>query len=268
MEASIKKDLGEELYSACKDGDLDAVLNYLADQRSISPIRKPHWSAMMCIAAIKDHSAIVQYCLDNGGEVTDSLMKEILINRARDTYKLLIDSKAVSVDYYIPWFGDILSNVVTDDDMEWATLCLECGADPNRNLVDEHKTILAAAAEMASVEMVSLLLKNGAHLKGSGAIVLAAQEGKVEMVRFLLEQGADINEIGIEHPTDERVTAEMGSALHKAVQGEHTEVVQLLLEKGADAMLKDAKRRLPSDFEEARRNGKIQMLLKNRLRLK
>ena len=47
----------------------------------------------------------------------------------------------LDVNYYIPWFGDILSNVGTKNDLEWAKFCLDHGANPNQNLVDEHKRI-------------------------------------------------------------------------------------------------------------------------------
>ncbi len=69
-------------------------------------------------------------------------------------------------------------------------------ANPNTNLMDEHKTVLAAAVEFVLVEMPALLLQHGARLKGSGEIGLGAGEQKVEMAKFFLEQGADIKEIG------------------------------------------------------------------------
>ena len=65
------------------------------------------------------------------------------------------------------------------------------------------------------------------------------------MIRFLLKRGADINEIGVEDETDERETAEMGTALHKAIVGGYEGVVRLLLEEGADTDLKDIQGRTP-----------------------
>jgi hypothetical protein len=89
-------------------------------------------------------------------------MKILLIARATETLKLLIKIEAFDINYFIPWFGDILSNVAVKDDYEWTKLCLENGANPNLNLVDEHKSILAAVAENASVKIAALLIEHRA----------------------------------------------------------------------------------------------------------
>lgn len=165
-------------------------------------------------------------------------------------------------NYYIPWFGDILSNAATHDDFEIATICLSYGADPNANLVDEHMSILAAVAELASVGMARLLLKHGARLRGSGAIVKAAEAGKLEMVRVLLEEGADVNEIGIEHPIDPRYKEDMGTALHRAVVEGHEEIVRFLLAHGAAVILEDPMGRTPLALAMDQGNDAIYSLLK------
>ena len=126
--------------------------------------------------------------------------------------------------------------------MRWARLCLKRGADPNRNLVDEHLPILAAAAEVASLEMVELLVAYGAKVVGSGAIVMAAEAGKLDVVLFLLEKGADVNEMGVEHPTNKVNSWEdMGTPVQRAVAGGFAgeEMVRALVDRGADLGLPD-----------------------------
>lgn len=86
---------------------------------------------------------------------------------------------------------------------------------------------------------------------------MAAEEGKMEMVKLLLDEGADINEIGIEHPTDPRFREDMGTALHRAVERGQEEVVGFLLERGADAGLKDPMGRTPVDLAKGKGNEKI-----------
>lgn len=239
MDAKLQASLGQELYEACINGKLDAVTASIAQSKSANPSFSPSFAKLMYAAASQNHVKIVKYCLDNGASVTPDVMQILLINRARETYILLLESKAVDINYYIPWWGDILSNVARRDDLDWAKFCLERGADPNLHLVEEHKSVLASVAELASVEMAALLIQHGAHVKGSGAIVMAAEEGKLDMVKLLLDHGADINEVGIEHPTDPRFKEDVGSALHRAVEAGHEDVVKFLLDEGADVNLKN-----------------------------
>jgi ankyrin repeat protein len=261
MHAQLQASTGNELYNACIAGNLDVVRTSLADSKAADPSFSPPVSTILHAAASKDHVKVVKYCLENGATVNRDVMLTVLINRARETYIHLLESKAVDINYYISWFGDILSNVATRDDFDWAELCLDRGADPNRNPVDDYKSLLAGVAELASVEMAALLIRHGAHVKGSGAIVMAAEEGKMDMVKLLLDQGADINEIGIENPTDPRSKEDMGSALHRAVVAGHEEVVGFLLDRGADVNLTDVMRRTPLALAKTNQNrGTIQLL--------
>lgn len=102
------------------------------------------------------------------------------------------------------------------------------------------------------------------RLKGSGAIVTAAGEGKLDMVKLLLDKSADIDEIGIEHPTDPRFQGDMGSALHKAVAGGYEAVVEFLIENGADVNLKDVMGRTPLALAQGKGNSVIVELLGER----
>ena len=262
MEAKLKSGMGDLLYDACQNGDLEAVKRTISQLKASNPAYKPPFSSIIHAATSKDRANVVKYCLDHSTAVTPEVMKTILISRTKDVYKLLLDTNAIDVDYYIPWFGDILSNAATHDDFEMATICLSYSADPNANLVDEHMSILAAVAELASVGMARLLLKHGARLRGSGAIVKAAEAGKLEMVTVLLEEGADVNEIGIEHPTDPRYKEDMGTALHRAVVEGHEEVVRFLLAHGAVVSLEDPMGRTPLALAMDRGNDVIYSLLK------
>lgn len=117
--------------------------------------------------------------------------------------------------------------------------CLEHGANHNLNKVDEFKSILAATAKCGSLETIALLLKHGALLQGSVAIVIATEAGKEDVVRYLLDQGADVNEIGEKNGTDEREALDMGSALHKAAAKGNKSAANFLLDRGAEIELKE-----------------------------
>ena len=262
MEAKLKGELGDLLYDACQKGDLEAVKGTICQLQASNPTYEPPFPSILHGAISKDRANVVKYCLDHSTPVTAEMMRIILINKAKDVYKLLLDTNAIDVNYYIPWFGDILSNAATHDDFEMATICLCHGADPNANLVDEHMSILAAVAELASVDMARLLLKHGARLGGSGAIVKAAEAGKLEMVRVLLEEGADVNEVGIEHPTDPRYKEDMGTALHRAVVEGHEEIVRFLLAHEAVVSSEDPLGRTPLALAMDKGNDVICSLLR------
>ena len=240
----------DPIHSACGQGDLSAVTDLISRLQKSDPSYKPPFPTILYAATSHDCVNVAKYCLDHHAVVTPDIMRILLINRAKTVYELFLDSNAVDANYYIPWFGDILSHAARRNDFEWAHLCLSHGADPNRNLVDEHKSILASVAESekGTVKMAELLIGHGALVKGSGAIVMAAEEGKLDMVKFLLEEGAEIDEMGIEHPTDPRFIEDVGTPLHRAVVGSHSDVVRFLLAKGADVGARDGRGRLALDL--------------------
>ena len=261
MENQLKTELGLELYTASKDGDLNTVTTLSSLERwQGSPNGRP-LSAIMAIAADHDRIDVFKYCLSEGGHVSDNVMLHILTSRAFKIYSMLLTTKSVDPDYAIPWHGDVLGNVAAKGDTKWTTLCLENGANPNLNKIDEFKSVLAAAAEAGHIDIAKLLLRNGAWLNGSGALVLASEAGQTEMVRFLLQEGADIDELGVEDETDERETEEMGSALHKAVANGRVDVTRLLVEKGAKIDLKDVQGRTALNLAQERGSREIVQIL-------
>ena len=84
-----------------------------------------------------------------------------------------------------------------------------------------YTSVLVAVAELESFAVITLLVEHGAKIKRSGALVIIAGEGKLKMVEFMLERAPDIDEVGIKNPTDEWYEEDMGSALHKAIDGGH-----------------------------------------------
>ena len=262
MDAKKRTEIGDDLYAACDAGDLPTVLAFISQQRSLSPTFRPPLAAMMYVAAKGDHSAIVSHCLACGGTVSDELLQRIVVDRPIKTYEAMLKADAIDANYFIPWFGDVLTCVATDDDIDFVKLCLSHGADPNRNLFEEDKSALAAVAETASIGIATLLLEHGAEIKKSGAAVAAAAAGKTDMVRFLLAKGADVDEMGIYHPYDRRCEERVGSALHQAARKGHEDIVSLLLGEGADVNLKDLRGRTPLALAEAAGNDAVKSLLR------
>lgn len=103
---------------------------------------------------------------------------------------------------------------------------LQRGFDPNTR--DETgQTALAMAMQENSLKAADVLLSHSAieidalNHAGESALMMAAIKGEVAGARLLLGHGAKVNQPG-------------WSALHYAASGTEAQIVQLLMEKGAD----------------------------------
>lgn len=103
--------------------------------------------------------------------------------------------------------------------VEICTHLLQHGADPN--------TALSAAAQSGHTNIVAFLIEHGASVDGGRrtALCAAAQEGRLDMVKHLISIGASVD----------AASEDGATPLLIAVQGQKNDVVQALLEAGADA---------------------------------
>ena len=115
------------------------------------------------------------------------------------------------------------------DDLESAELLLQAGA--NVNAANEYgATPLWLACTRANAAMVDKLLQAGANpnvalLTGETPLMAAAERGSLDVVKLLLARGANVNA---------KETRGGQSALMWAVAEKESQVVQALVEQGAD----------------------------------
>ncbi|RYP68260.1 hypothetical protein DL771_006762 [Monosporascus sp. 5C6A] len=118
--------------------------------------------------------------------------------------------------------------------VEVVKLLLENGADLTITKKDGW-TPLHAASVNGHVEVVKLLLEKGADVttadnNGNTPLLAASATGRVEVVKLLLENGADAT-----------IASNNGwTPLNSASDNGHVEVVKLLLENGADVSIADS----------------------------
>ena len=112
-------------------------------------------------------------------------------------------------------------------------LLLEYGTDPNQT--DSYDTFsrppLWLAALNGDLWTAELLIEKGAKVDGIGTglpLVIACNKGHMEMVRLLVAKGAQVNSRDVG-----------GTPISAAAEAKRTDIMQFLIEKGADYYGKD-----------------------------
>ncbi|ODM15093.1 hypothetical protein SI65_09589 [Aspergillus cristatus] len=242
----------EDLLAACRENRRADLETLISNRRANNnEVCRYTLSNLLKEAVLHDSADVVAFCLEQGAIVYEEpLLWTVFANDAFASYSVLIQHRAIDPNRVLPCYGDLLGVLIVENKLEGVRCCLENGANPNENLLEEYKTALAAAAERGNIAMVELLLDHGAWTKESGALILAAEKGDTEMVRFLLSKGLDINEMGVKGPLGAEELDEIGTALHKAISNGHINTAALLIDAGADTKLKDAQGRTPEKLAE------------------
>lgn len=139
--------------------------------------------------------------------------------------------------------GDFpLLDAVSSDKGHLATALLAHGADPNlRPDVNGADTALVRAVRGNNYPMAMLLLQKKAEIDLCGrgcdsALILACRLGYIQMIDALLEHGADINLTRNDGESALSVTTASGRVRNSKL----TNILKLLLEKGADPNIKNS----------------------------
>ena len=130
---------------------------------------------------------------------------------------------------------------------------IDAGADPNAIENSKGHTALMMAVAEKHLNVAALLLENHAIVSARSVnnftpLLFAAQQGSIELGKLLLENGADVNEAapdGISGNTNARnalIPETSASALLVAIDSDHEELANFLLENGADPRLDGAGR--------------------------
>jgi ankyrin repeat protein len=247
---ALQKRFGDELFRCCATDDVTSFCEWARRNDC------DDWTALLEASTYADAANTARYCLEQGAKPNLMVLSSMAVCGAERVHQVLVEN-GLDVNAHIEIWKDALAVAVKNDNLNWAQFCLDKGADPNRAKLDDYRSLLAQAAGNGSIPMIRLLLDHGAERKGSGALIWAAEEGKAESIKFLLDQGFDINEIGIEEPTDPRSLEDVGTALHKAIEL-HPELVNMLLK--TDMSLRDGQGRTP--IELAQRLGRVEPLKK------
>lgn len=151
---------------------------------------------------------------------------------------------------------------VTNNHVEAARLLLEAGASPDA--VDRQQdTPWLVTGVTGSVPMAQLLLEYHPDLTlknryGGIAIIPASERGHVEYVRAMAHSGMDLN-----HVNDLGWTALLEAVYYGDGSKPYQEIVQILLDAGADPGIKDSQGLVALDHARSKGQTEIVQILQS-----
>jgi ankyrin repeat protein len=170
-----------------------------------------------------------------------------------EVFKVLLDN-GLDVNQYLELSGSALVTACQAGNVELVRFLLEKGADPNLGYAsgDFEALVWAIIGRSAKLDVVKLLHDHGVVVKGTGALIAAAEHGNLAAVELLLKS-ADVDLEEVEDYggyLDKEKEENLGTALYAAAKEGHADIVNVLLEKGANVHFKTQKGRSPADIAE------------------
>ena len=208
-------------------------------------------------AVISHELDVTRYLLENGANPNAKCGKTILQEAARvgclNICRLLV-AKGACIDALNERNETALYYGVVSNSLDVTTYLLENGANTNLNELDNHKTLLHAAAEFASLKICQLLVTKGTTIDALDMcnrtpLYYSIVEEKFDVTKYLLENGANPN-AEFEFPYgdsdsiwdmdfiymdfQDETMKYREKILHVAARQGNLDIFKLLISKGAD----------------------------------
>lgn len=168
-------------------------------------------------------------------------LHEACIQAHPNCARLLLEAGA-QVDVRTIHGSTPLCNACASGSLECAELLLEYGATVNPSLTALTASPLHEGCVQGNVEVVKLMIASGAKLEAFDVhfgppLHIACAKGRVDCVKELLRAGANVNSVKF-HET----------ALHHAARVHMVEMIELLVEFGANVYASDNLGKKPVDY--------------------
>ncbi|KAI9786673.1 MAG: hypothetical protein M1839_006224 [Geoglossum umbratile] len=241
----IEGEHGTALQAAVLDGDEEIVRLLLDAGADVSLPSHGEYGSALQAAVVSQSGSIINLLLENGSDVNanggryGTAIQAAARNGDRDLVQLLLE-RGAEVNAKGGWYGTALRAALAEGHRGLVKLLLDHGADPcievtgnhtsrvRGSLFEDFHSALEVAAASGDTSLVQMLLDHGVDINeepcGDSAPSLLGQAAKAvdtTMMKFLLSKGADPRK-------------DSGYALSVARSQRNLEMIQLLLEHGAD----------------------------------
>jgi ankyrin repeat protein len=213
-----------------------------------------------CIAALFSSTALAPFPLIASEQtMTASKLHTAAANNDVATIKELLSRKS-KIDAPDSNGRTALLVATHGNKIDAARALIEAGASVNaKDNINDSPYLYAGAR--GHLEILKLTLKHGADLKstnryGGTALIPAAERGHVETVRTLIKAGVDID-----HVNNLGWTALLEAIILGDGGTRHQQIVQLLVDAGANVNLADREGVTPLQHARTRRFSKIEKIL-------
>lgn len=165
------------------------------------------------------------------------------------------------------WLTHLLRYAVEDRNL--TAWFLDQGADPNAPC-GLDKTPLSAAVQYAPLDVVQMLFAHGGSVKHGQLLHYAVWrelEDRSAAVRYILEMGASVNVVMYHNKSEsylDRQVFGLGTPLHDAAALGDMDVLQILVQKGADVHIRDTRGHLAHERAQANNHGSATKFLLSR----
>ena len=268
------------LMNAAENGNVDvlkALAEHADDKSYLDAISNTGYNALT-IASAHGHAGAIEFLLEAGanvGAVDDNGVTALMYAAASnhvDAMKMLVEKGQADIDFKHSHGGTALLEPSTRGATDAIKFLLQSGAQFDFTDNDGVSPLMAVASQ-GSIEGQTAIIealqkvKSEAEMKehinmfsysGGSSVMFAAAGGHLNCTKQLIGLGADVNAIARATPdyleklkkmveegtvTEDEPNVDGVTALHVAAQGGHKEVVDILIEAGADVTVLDDEKR-------------------------
>ena len=221
------------LMTASQSGKIDSVQIMLEKSADVN-VQSADGNTALLFAASEGHREIVDLLIKGGADVNIKRSDGFtaLMFAAQEGYadiaKILFANGADANAIRSSDNGSALMLGAAQGHANAVACLLKYGADVNL-VSNDGVSALIPASELGHIDVVKLLLDNGANLKvqrrsdGVTALIIAAYKGHADIVKLLIDKGANVNEKSHKGTTPYMTASSEG----------HAEVVKILRKSGA-----------------------------------